>query len=686
MMDFSKGKEYAKKIGKRVVEHGVFKLFLWCVILVYIIEAFGRHSFFGGLQFLVAEPFRYLMNVLLVMTPFTVFYMIRKRSIGMVLVSFCWLAIGITNGLVLVFRVTPFSTIDFRLVDAALGVINNYLEIWQMILLGIVTVAAIALMIILIWKIKKYDGKIHYVRNGILIIAYWLGMYFGFKALVHAGVFSTVLPNLTYAYKDYGVSYCFTVTGMRNGVRKPIDYTKEKIDTIMEGVNKKFKNEKKGEETAKPNIIFLQLESFFDITKVKNYYFNEDPVPYFSYLKNNYSSGYLTVPAFGAGTANTEFEVMTGMKLSFFSPGEYPYKTILKKRTCESVPFDLKRIGYSAHAIHNNTATFYGRSKVFTNLGYDSFSTIEMMDSRDTTAIGWAKDRILTDEILGVLQSTDTPDYIYTISVQGHGDYYKDAAQADDPEIMVNNVSEKEQADAVNYYVEQIGEMDLFLKVLCQRLEEFDEDTILVLYGDHLPGLGFSDSDLVNGDVFQTEYVIWSNFGLKEKDKDLHAYQLAAEVLNRVGIHEGTITRYHQRYKGKKHYMGNLKQLQYDLLYGEQYAFDGKNPFLQTDIIFGVKNVAISSMIPGEETTILYGSGFTQYSHAFVNGEEVDVEFVGNSALRILTPVKEGDAVMVEQQTVKGKVLQRSNELIYPDVYIHQKPEGKPYEPARFIR
>ena len=210
------------------------------------------------------------------------------------------------------------------------------------------------------------------------------------------------------------------------------------------------------------------------------------------------------------------------------------------------------------------------------------------MDSRDTTAIGWAKDRILTNEIMDVLQSTDTPDYIYTISVQGHGDYYKDAAQADDPEIVVNNVSGKEQADAVNYYVEQIGEMDTFLKTLCQRLEDFDEDTILVLYGDHLPGLGFSDSDLVNGDVFQTEYVIWSNFGLKEKDKDLHAYQLAAEVLNRVGIHEGTITRYHQRYKGKKHYLSNLRQLQYDLLYGEQYAFKGENPFLQTDIIFGV--------------------------------------------------------------------------------------------------
>ncbi len=683
-MNWETGKEKIKKGLHLLMKQGAVRLFLWCAVLVYIIESFGRHSVLGGLTFFIDSPFRYIMNVALVMTPFTVFFMIRKRSIGMVLVSFAWLAIGITNGLVLAFRVTPFSTIDFRLVDAALGVIGNYMEVWQMILLGIGIVLALAAMVFLVIKIKKYTGKMHYIRNAVLIAGYWLTMYFGFKALVHAGVFATVLPNLAYAYHDYGVSYCFVVTGMRNGIRQPIDYSEVKVDQIKEGIDKKFKSEKKKSEVKKPNIIFLQLESFFDITKVKNYYFEQDPLPYFSYLKENYSSGYLTVPAFGAGTANTEFEAMTGMKLSFFSPGEYPYKTILKKHTCESVPYDLKKIGYGTHVVHNNTASFYGRNKVFTNLGYDSFSTIETMDSRNTTAIGWAKDYILTDQIMDVLQSTTGPDYVYTISVQGHGDYYKENAQADDPEIMVNNVSEKKQQDAVNYYVEQIGEMDAFLKQLCEKLSQFDEDTILVMYGDHLPGLGFSDDDLINGDVFQTEYVIWSNFGLKKKDKDLSAYQLAAEVLNRVNIHEGNIIRYHQRYKGKKGYLSNLRQLQYDMLYGNQYIYDQNNPFLQTDLIFGVHNVMINSILPSEDSTMLYGSSFTQFSHAFVNGEEVDVEFVDSSALRLLTPVKEGDSVMVEIQNSKGKVLQRSNELVYPNSY---KPAGDATTvPARYVR
>ena len=76
-----------------------------------------------------------------------------------------------------------------------------------------------------------------------------------------------------------------------------------------------------------------------------------------------YSSGYYKVPSVGAGTANTEFESITGMSLHYFGPGEYPYKSILKETTCESAPYVLKSLGYRTHAIHNNEANFYGRKK-----------------------------------------------------------------------------------------------------------------------------------------------------------------------------------------------------------------------------------------------------------------------------------------------------------------------------------
>ncbi len=658
----SKIKQYIKDFFKL----SPVLLFLGCMAIILVMESFGRHSLIAALSFLVHEPIRYIFNALIIMTPFTVFYLFRRRRLGFCLVGFIWLFIGVVNGVVLAFRVTPFSTIDFRLWDDALMVIGKYFEPWMTVLLIVLLVVVLIAFIIFLVKLKKYEGEMHRIRNAVIIAAYWIVMYFTMKALIGHGVFTTTIPNLAYAYKDYGVSYCFTVTGMRNGMRKPIDYTKDKIVKINKNVDKKLEKKDK-KEPHKANIIFLQLESFFDIGYVKNYYFNEDPVPYFNYLKDNYSSGFLTVPAFGAGTANTEFESMTGMKLSFFSPGEYPYKTVLKKRTAESIPYDLQTIGYSTHNIHNNTATFYGRSKVFTNIGYQTFSTIETMWSKDTTNTGWAKDRILTGEIMDALKSTDTPDYIYAISVQGHGDYYKEEAQVDEPEVWVNGIDDQDQTSAVNYYVEQIGEMDDFVEELCHTLTAFDEDTVLVLYGDHLPGLGFTDESLKNGDVFQTEYVIWSNFDMKRKKQDLSAYQLGAETLDRLNIHTGTITRYHQAQRKSKKYLANLRELQYDLLYGDMHTFGGKNPFLQEDMTYGVKDVIISRILRTETRTILYGQNFTQFSHVFLNGKEVESELIGPSSMAIDEEIKDGDKLYVSQMTAKGKTLLNSRTYRYSD-------------------
>lgn len=93
------------------------------------------------------------------------------------------------------------------------------------------------------------------------------------------------------------------------------------------------------------NVIFIQLESYIDPSMIQGLELSEDPVPNWTALKEAYSSGYLTVPVVGAGTANTEFEVLTGMSSRFFGPGEYPFQTCLKDQTVESVAYDLKENG-----------------------------------------------------------------------------------------------------------------------------------------------------------------------------------------------------------------------------------------------------------------------------------------------------------------------------------------------------
>lgn len=250
--------------------------------------------------------------------------------------------------------------------------------------------------------------------------------------------------------KIMDIPYCLATTIFNTGISSQGDYSEDEIKRI-EKTESNLPETK--EDGKRPNILFLQLESFFDPTLVNYLNISEDPIPNFRKLMKEYSSGYYKVPSVGAGTANTEFETITGMSLHYFGPGEYPYKSILKETTCESVPYVLKNLGYSTHAVHNNEANFYGRRSVFPNLGFDTFTSEEYMkDENLQNPLGWVKDSVLTDEILKCLDSTEGPDYVYTISVQGHGDYPSEPI-LDNPTITVSGSPTEEQDCKWEYYV-----------------------------------------------------------------------------------------------------------------------------------------------------------------------------------------------------------------------------------------
>ena len=93
---------------------------------------------------------------------------------------------------------------------------------------------------------------------------------------------------------------------------KPDDYSEQKIASIEKNANDTKKETTVTKKNA-PNIICILLESFCDPDEIKFLNYNQDPIPTFHNLEKNYTSGYLTVPVVGAGTANTEFEVLLSL-------------------------------------------------------------------------------------------------------------------------------------------------------------------------------------------------------------------------------------------------------------------------------------------------------------------------------------------------------------------------------------
>ena len=607
---------------------------LGCAVLYFVIEAICRHSFTEAWTYMTTKPLVFAYNAAFIFTTMLIVYLFRKRIFWRIFIGSLWLFLGIVNGVLLLNRVTPFTGPDVKNLTDGLSIAKKYLTHTQMIVGAVLLGLAVIILLIILIRSPKYRGKLKYKVNIPLVLAGILAFGGITQLALEKRVLSNYFGNIAIAYEDYGYPYCLATTIFNTGISAPRDYSEKEISRI----EKTEENLPATKDGSHPNILFLQLESFFDPTLVNYLDISEDPIPNFRKLMEEYSSGYYKVPSVGAGTANTEFESITGMSLHYFGPGEYPYKSILKETTCESAPYVLKNLGYTAHAVHNNEANFYGRRSIFPNLGFDTFTSAEYMkDENQKNPLGWTKDSVLTDEIVKCLDSTEGPDYVYTISVQGHGDYPSEPV-LENPEITVSGAPTDELNNKWEYYVNQIHEMDNFVKELTDRLADYPEDVVLVMYGDHLPTMGLTVEDVDNKYLFQTEYVMWDNFGLKKKKENLAAYQMAAEVMDRVGIHEGNIFKYHQARRNTKNYQVDLETLQYDLLYGKQYTYDEKNPFERTKMHMGIYDTTLESIQVVSETDHTYyiqGTNFTPSSQVKINGEWYDTVYVNPTKLII---------------------------------------------------
>ena len=647
-----------KTFCDKFLKNYIVLLFVVAFCLNLLIETLARHSLIGSMSFLIHDPLVFLCNVLLIWAVLSPALLFRRRIFAMCMLSLIWLALGITNGVILANRMTPFTIFDLSSLEDGLSIVSNYFSMTTIIIAIAAAVALVVAIIILFRKAPKMKEKVNYKKAIAAIAIIAVGTFGAFQLAIKAGVLDTFFGNLAYGYRDNGVPYSFLVTWMDQGISKPDGYSEEMIKGI-------FKNGELGEDGVyepaqdddadvenTPNILFLQLESFMDPTLVEGLEYSKDPIPNYRRLMEEYSSGYLTVPAVGAGTANVEFEVMTGISARFFGPGEYPYKNILRETTVESTPNVLRSLGYSSHAIHNHRGAFYGRNKVFSNMGFDTFTCLEYMSNVMRTPRNWAKDGILTEQIIDALESTEGQDYIYTISVQGHGKYPPEQL-IEDPAVTVTKAESEEQRWSYEYYVNQVYEMDLFVEELTDALSTYDEDVILVMYGDHLPALDMTEDTMKNGSIYQTQYIIWDNFGLQKEDADLNAYEITSEVLDRLGISAGMINKYQQNYKGEENYLTNLESLAYDMLYGKHYIYGGKLPFEATDLQMGVKKIQIDEIVEIGGKYYIKGQNFTEYSKVSLDGEILDTVYLGPTILALNDKVDPEDASRMKVSQVE---------------------------------
>ena len=486
------------------------------------------------LQHMKAQPLLIVLNAMptgLLVLLFTCLF--RNVFFSAALVNLIVCGFSVANRIKIEVRDEPVFPRDLALLKEVGVIVSDY-DInfpWAVIsLVVIATLALIALGLVVGTKpfpVKKLQG--------------WLGRLVGAAASI---IVLVALTLTVYAsndlYNSFRVSNAYYVPSVFNELGFPYcffhqftTYPVDKPDGFNKGQAELWEKEaapvKPGQESQPVNVIMVMNEAFSDITEHTAFAYDEnnDPLPNLQAMRKDPHAvtGHIVVPGFAAGTANTEFDVLTGIQTNALSATTTSAMRVVN-RNLDSLFRVYGEAGYQTSYFHPGDNWFYNRENVLRWMGADKTVFTNSMTDMEY------KGRWVTDEYLvGLIQKefeAATANggnlFHYMTTIQNHMSYTADKYGADYeyPEVPLD-ISVSEQVETMlKVYVEGARDADTMLGQLKDYFSAQDEPVVLVFFGDHLPYLG--DNQLAYTELgmaqeefwtdltsYETPYVIWAN-------------------------------------------------------------------------------------------------------------------------------------------------------------------------------
>ena len=469
----------------------------------------------------------------------------------------------------------------------------------------------LSLMIILVkWLPSPRLDFTYRIVGGILSVVLLISLSF-YNSTPLVSVFQKVgVRNVTWVqndnYRDNGVFLSFFMNMQSAIIIPPPDYGKGKMKNILNDITKKYSSQTSVNlplsPIKKPNVIFVMSESFSDPTYLSNVFFSQDPLPNFHSLLRNGKASWMLTPQMGGGTANVEFEVLTGFNMSSLPGGSIPYQQYVN-HPIPSLPAYFANEGYRTLAIHPYKKEFWNREQVYKNIGFQNFISLEQFHNPKRSGGYFVDDSEVTQSIIQETENSHKPVFIFAVTIQNHGTYHlSDHKYPKFPVKISGNISDQAKE---NLYIYSNGLLDgdKQIRDLMTYFRNSHEPTIVVFFGDHLPSLSvyketkFVSQDKVNN-TNTTPLVIWTNYGKKPEKlyNTVSASFLGTYVFELAGMNPPLFFSFLQTFRDalpgyspkiKINNEGKMvretpqslldlenkyKLLQYDLLFGKQYG------------------------------------------------------------------------------------------------------------------
>ncbi|MGY3777195.1 LTA synthase family protein [Isobaculum melis] len=314
-----------------------------------------------------------------------------------------------------------------------------------------------------------------------------------------------------------GFFYNFPIDAMN----EPTNYSKEEIERIVTKYTKTAKtiNQTRTENQVKPNIVFIMSESFSDIETLKGIQAEKDPMPETRKWMKQSTSGKILSQGYGGGTANIEFEALTGFSMYPFNEQmTTPYTMLLPQfKAFPSIVSYLAKEGYETTAIHPFNTSMYKRREVYDTLQFSNFLNEETMTNQQTIEQNqYISDEAAFKEIMAQLETQEDPSFVHLVTMQNHLPYEGNYSDT----IAINSELTLPNKAAISNYLQGIAYSDQALNQFLLSLNDFNEPTVVVFWGDHLPSVYGDDVFQANElrTMYETPFLLYTNYPTKARD------------------------------------------------------------------------------------------------------------------------------------------------------------------------
>ncbi len=542
--------EKRKKVWKyvKILAKGT-KIFLHMFMPVL---SFLLFEWVTGNLFHLSRPFLVLGILWTAVFYLAAFGIFGNTRFSLPLVSLFFYSLSVAETFVMEFRQNPIMLWDIFSLPTALSVAQNYHFSFSMEMktAGMVLLNINYLFLFFPLRARGLKQRLAAGIGSFGLLAAYVSVFF--RQIVPAWALVINMWAMQESYDTYGYILATAVSAQYLVKKPPRGYSHAHLQELAEKIENGtyFAGESISENKGiRPvNLICIMNESLADLRVAGEFTTNKDYFPFLHGLTENTVKGSLCVPVFGAMTSNTEFEFLTGDSMALFPVNTTAYQFYVRPDT-KSLVSTLKAQGYRAVAMHPYPPENWNRDKCYASMGFDAFLSWDDFLGSEVLRY-YVSDRGNYQKIIEEVEKKESPSdklFIFNVTMQNHGGY--DEVNESFPHEIYLTGENRGKFPKTDQYLSLMLESDQAFQELTEYFSRVDEPTMLVMFGDHQPGI---EEEFYNhiagrpsGEIpdeehliwYQTPLVIWTNYSQPSQDLGkLGAVYLSSYVLERANL------------------------------------------------------------------------------------------------------------------------------------------------------